>query len=347
MDKDKSKKHVLSLENSLEKLIALEVKQSTRNALGRHGLIEIRKDKLSPAPSAAAIKTLKTLTNVSKSAVSNVRQKLKEAFVVIPRSFALRTERLSSVAKQAHEKLYKDYVEAFNKISTAVDAAGTEEAKSTTSAFRSLKIDEVFNLNAIKLHELYFANISDVASEISVDALPYIRLARDFGTFEKWQFNFMACAMSARSGWAVTYYEPYRNIYTNSFIDSHDTNIPLGAIPVLVIDMWEHAYFKDYADDKKSYLISMMREINWSVVEARMIVAEKGYLDNLYRISPVVNDAPQTMLSAAQAAGGQAPIVDVVPSAGTMTIPPVGGPGPLAPTAPPSPSTQTTAINRK
>lgn len=266
---------------------------------------------------------------------------LLEAMVVLPRSFTLKTEFLSSVTKQAHEKIYKTYVEALNKLGPAMDAAATEEAKSTTSAFRSLKLDEVRNLNAIKLHELYFSNISDQASEIGVDALPYMRLARDFGTFEKWQFNFMACALSARSGWAVTYFEPYRNVYVNAFIDGHDTNIPLGAIPVLVVDMWEHAYFKDYADDKKSYLIAMMRELNWSVVEARMMVAEKCLLDNIYRIVPIVNDAPVSMLSVAQQAGGQPPITDVVPAPGTATLPPVGGPGPLAPTAPPSPSTQT------
>ena len=334
MSKNKNEKS----EVSLEKLVSGEVKQSMLSALQRHGLIEPRQS-LSSKPDSS--------TKQTSVGASSLKQKLQEAFVVIPRSFSLRTERLSTVAKQAHERLYKEYVEAFNKISSAVAAAGTEEAKSSTSAYRSLKVDEVYNLNGAKLHELYFSNISDVASEISVDALPYMRLARDFGTFEKWQFDFMACAMSARSGWAVTYFEPYRNVYTNAFIDSHDTNIPLGAIPVLVIDMWEHAYFKDYADDKKSYLISMMKEINWSVVEARMIVAEKGYLDNLYRISPVVNEAPQAMLSAAQASGGQAPIVDVLPAAGTMTTPPVGGPGPLAPTAPPSPATQTTVITNK
>lgn len=277
----------------------------------------------------------------STSPSKSLKAKLNEAIIIIPRSFQLKTEFLSSVAKQAHELIYKSYVEALNKIGPAMDAAGTEEAKSTTSAYRSLKLDEVRNFNAIKLHELYFSNISDQASEIAVDSLPYMRLSRDFGTFERWQFDFMACAMSARSGWAVTYFEPYRNIYVNSFIDEHDTNIPVGCIPVVVMDMWEHAYFKDYGDDKKSYLVSMMRELNWGVIEARMMVAEKSFLDNLYRIVPITNEMPGAMLTAAQQAGGQAPIVDVVPSTGTKTLPPpAGNAGPMAPTAPPSPSTQ-------
>jgi len=270
--------------------------------------------------------------------------KLKEAIILTPRSFLIKTEFLSAGAKRAHELLYNSYVEAVNKIGAALDAASTEDAKSTTSSFRSLKVDETFNLNAVKLHELHFSNISDQASEIGVDSIPYMRLSRDFGTFEKWQFNFMACALSARSGWAVTYFEPYRNVFVNTFIDGHDVNVPVGVIPVLVLDMWEHAYFKDYGDDKKSYIISMMREINWNVVEARMTVVEKCPMDMLYRIVPVTNDVPEHMLSAAQEAAGRPPIVDVVPAAGTPATS-QSRPGMVAPTAPPSPATQTPSTN--
>lgn len=287
------------------------------------------------------------LTKEAKEPAGETKATLKEAVFTIPRSFTLKTEFLSNAAKQAHEALYKSFVEALNKVGSAMDAAGTEEAKSTSSAFRSLKEDEVSCMNAVKLHELYFSNISDQASEIGVDALPYMRFSRDFGTFEKWQFNFMACAMSARSGWAVTYFEPYRNIYVNAFIDSNDLNIPLGAIPVVVLDVWEHAYQQDYGNDKKSYVIAMMRELNWSVVEARMMVAERCNLDNIYRIAPVVNDAPQNMLTQAQSAAGQAPIVDVLPPKGTQTLPQPTSTGPVAPTTPPSPALQTPEIARR
>lgn len=275
-----------------QNIIAKEIKRSILKTLTQYNL----------APTAS--------TNIHETALpkKTFKEKLQEAFVVIPRSFHLRTEKLSTIAKQAHERLYKEYVEAFNRIESAIAAANTENAKSSTSEYRSLKNDEIYNLNAIKLHELYFANISDVASEISVDSLPFMRLSRDFGTFEKWQFDFIACAMCARSGWAITYFEPYRNVYLNAFIDNHDTNILLGAVPILVIDMWEHAYHKDYADDKKLYLFSMMKEINWHVVEARMMIAEKTSFNELYKIVPVVNDVPQNMINAAKTA------INVIPS---------------------------------
>jgi superoxide dismutase len=177
-----------------------------------------------------------------------------------------------------------------------LDAANTEEAASASSAYRSIKIDEQFNLNAVKLHDLYFANISDLTSQVAADSIPYMRFAREFGSFDRWQFDFRACAMSAREGWAVTYYEPFKNVYMNCIVDGHSTGIPLGGIPVLVIDMWSHAYYRDWLDDKKGYINAMMREINWNVVEARMIVAERANLDSIFKIMPIMNTAPERIL---------------------------------------------------
>src|SRR5690606_29541547 len=165
-----------------------------------------------------------------------------------------------------------------------LDGANVHEANANRSDYRSLKVDEVYNLNAMKLHELYFNNISDLTSEIGVDALPYMRLARDFGNFEKWQFDFMAACRSARNGWGLVVYEPYKDVYMNVVVDLHNVNIPLGTIPVLVIDMWEHAYYNDYQNNKDDYLVAMMREINWNVVEARMAFAERSDLSARYMI---------------------------------------------------------------
>lgn len=225
---------------------------------------------------------------------------VKEALITTPSSFVLKTEKLSRSSKEAHENLYKKYSESFNKVSSELDAVNKYEAGSYASMYRSLKMDECYNLNAIKLHELYFNNISDLASEIHVDTIPYMKLSRDFGNFENWQFDFIACAMSAREGWAVTVYEPYKNTYMNICIDSHNVGIPIGTVPVLVIDMWSHSFYKDYEIDKRSYLISMMREINWDVVEARMALAEKTELNALYFIKPTYTDEASKLLATAR-----------------------------------------------
>lgn len=225
------------------------------------------------------------------------KRSLKENLILLPKTFLLKTEFLSAKTKETHEKLYKTYTDTVNKVSSLLNAVNPEEASSFDSAFRSLKIDEQDNLNASKLHDLYFANISDQASQIAVDSLPYMRLARDFGTFDRWQFDFRGCALAAREGWAVCYYEPMKNSYMNCVVDGHSTNIPLGGVPVFVMDMWGHAYYRDYLDDKKSYVNAMMREANWNVVEARMVVAEKSGVGDVFRIQPVQNSVPGRILA--------------------------------------------------
>jgi Fe-Mn family superoxide dismutase len=128
-------------------------------------------------------------------------------------------------------------------------------------------------MNAVYLHELYLANIGDVASEILQDNLSFMRLARDFGTFDDWQRDFMACAMSAREGWAVCGYSTYLRRYVNFVIDSHDSHVPMGVYPVVAIDVWSHSM--PLGTDRRAYVISMMRELNWEVIDNRFKRADR------------------------------------------------------------------------
>lgn len=265
--------------------------KAVRESLQKSGYLPKPEKKVEPA------KEKKPLVESSRS--TQRPEILAEAQFITPQSFVLRTERLSDSTKRAHERLYNAYVDKFNKSSSALDAANQQEANANSSDYRSLNADRTYNLNAIKLHELYFHNIADLASEISVDALPYMRLSRDFGNFEEWQFDFMAACRSAREGWAMVVYEPYKGVYMNVVVDSHNVNIPVGVVPVLVMDMWAHAYYKDYLDNKDDYTVAMMREINWNVVEARMALAEKSELGGLYMIRPVYNAVPDQMLDQA------------------------------------------------
>jgi superoxide dismutase, Fe-Mn family len=259
------------------------IKQSVKQSFENSGL---KKESASKVQMGAA-----------KTLIQTVKEKLNESFVLTPKTFLLKTEYLSMKAKEAHEKLYNGYVKAFDKVTVKTQTASTEESDSNNSDFRSLKMDEQFNLNGIKLHELFFYNISDLSSSISVDSIPYMRLARDFGTFEKWQYDFRACCLGSREGWAVTYYEPLRNVYMTCIVDGHTTGIPIGGIPVIVIDMWAHSYYRDYLEDKKSYVNAMMKELNWNIIEARMVVAERSRLNDLFEIRPLVNEMPQKILS--------------------------------------------------
>jgi superoxide dismutase, Fe-Mn family len=199
---------------------------------------------------------------------------INEAYVAQEKQFEQITDSLSSSAKEAHLKLYKNYIDSFNKISAELDAADLENLNANNSRFRNLKIDETYNLNAIYLHEQYFANSADPASEVFIESLAYMRLNRDFGTFDDWQKSFIATALSSRTGWAVTGYNIFLRRYHNFFIDSHNMHVPIGVYPIIVVDMWEHAYFRDYLVNKKKYLLKQMSELNWSVIESRFKTAD-------------------------------------------------------------------------
>jgi Fe-Mn family superoxide dismutase len=220
----------------------------------------------------------------NKDLKENIRSSLKlddssevldEAYVAQVEHYDLPTEMLSVASKKSHIELYDGYVEKFNRISAELDAVDRSDANSNHSKYRSLKIDEAYNMMAIYLHELYFSNISDLHSKIAMDSLSYMRLSRDFGGFDKWQQDFIACCMSSRCGWAVTVYNTYLQRYMNCTIDLHSTQIPVGSYPIIVMDVWQHAYYRDYLKDVKTYVFAMMKQLNWNVIENRFKKAEK------------------------------------------------------------------------
>ena len=206
---------------------------------------------------------------------TNSKKNLDESYVTQAKKFVLTTELLSEKNKKAHQELFEKYVETLNRVSAELDGADRSDANSNHSTFRSLKIDETFNLNGAFLHGLFFENISDPHSQLTMDSLTFMRLERDFGTFDAWQKDFIACAMSSRNGWAITVYNTFLDRYMNVVCDLQSLNVPFSAHPVIVLDMWEHSYYRDYLNDKKAYIFAMMKELDWDVVEKRIKKVEK------------------------------------------------------------------------
>lgn len=200
---------------------------------------------------------------------------LNEAFSAQPKQVSIRTDFLSPGNIQNHVDLYHGYIKNFNKASAELDAADRSDVNSNNSSFRSLKIDETYNMNGAYLHELYFSNIGDTQSKITMDSLAYMRLNRDFGSFDDWQRDFIACGKASRCGWVITYLNMYTQSYMNCVIDLHSEQVPVGSYPVIVMDVWQHAYYRDYLGDLNSYMNAMMKELRWSVIEKRFEKADK------------------------------------------------------------------------
>ena len=216
-------------------------------------------------------KTLKEIINEELG----IKKQLKESYVTQAKKYNLSTELLSDKNKREHQKLLENYITALNEVSTKLDTADRDTANPNHSEFRNLKVDEVFNMNAAYLHALFFENISDQRSIITMDSLSFMRIERDFGSFDRWQKDFVACALSARNGWACTVYSMMLKRYINIVVDLHSQHVPIGCVPIIVLDCWEHSYYRDYLSDRKTYVYGMMKEFNWNEIETRIKKAEK------------------------------------------------------------------------
>lgn len=209
-----------------------------------------------------------------KRTIRNSLGLLDEAYVASKKQFKTDDGSVSTQTKQEHMSLYEHQIETFNKVSSRLDTADRKSADRTGSEYASLKRDELFNMNGIHLHELYFANIDAPGSTLHVDSLVYMRLNRDFPDFDAWQADFIACGMSAIEGWVCTCFSTYLKRYYNCVIDGNTVGVPIGSFPVIVVDMWSHSYVRDYGTDRRRYLKNTMSRLNWDVIENRFKRAE-------------------------------------------------------------------------
>tara|TARA_Y100000310_G_scaffold344442_1_gene457231 strand:+ start:4170 stop:4865 length:696 start_codon:yes stop_codon:yes gene_type:complete len=218
----------------------------------------------------------KNLSRKIKEAIeTSLGDILNEAYVVEAKRYNLRTDLLSDATKKAQQQELDGFVAALNRVSAELEGANREDANNKASNFRSLKEDEVHCMNAAFLRALYFENISDLDSKITMDSLAFLRLERDFGTFDEWQRDFIACCMSSRDGYAVTGYSVFLKRYMNFVIDEEAKNVGIGVMPIIVMDVNLGAYFRDYLDNRRTYVMGMMKELDWERIEERFKRAEK------------------------------------------------------------------------
>jgi len=171
---------------------------------------------------------------------------------------------------EAHIRLYEGYVTNINKVDDILQQgdAQREQSNTTFSYYRELKRGETFALNGVILHELYFENIGGDTPEPDQRAKEMLEL--EFGSLQNWQEDFIATAKASR-GWAVLCYDQRSDRLRNISLDAHDFGNIAYSAPILILDMYEHAYFLQYTDKKADYITNFMNNINWTVVGGRMI----------------------------------------------------------------------------
>src|SRR3989344_3195403 len=186
--------------------------------------------------------------------------------------------------KEHHDVLYAGYVKKIGEIEEKLKTVDLSTANASYSDLRELKMEETFALNGVKLHEGYFANMappsskSDFGTPKKSDFFPgwvmpsgaiMEMLKRDFGSYEKWEAEFKAMGLCAR-GWVVLGYDLDEKKLKNILCDSHNQGAPWNMIAVLIMDVYEHAYFIDYATGRKAYIEAFFKNIDWNEVNQRI-----------------------------------------------------------------------------
>lgn len=170
-----------------------------------------------------------------------------------------------------HDKLYKGYVDKANEISDELGklrdeiVAGTTPGGNTTySKLRALKLGETFAVNGVYLHEWFFGVLGGDGDYKKAPELS-AAISEKWGSVENFQKYFGECAMAAR-GWAVLAWDLHEKELSQYNGDVHDHAV-WGCIPVLALDVYEHAYFIDHGSDRKAYIAAYWKNLNWEVAE--------------------------------------------------------------------------------
>jgi Fe-Mn family superoxide dismutase len=146
----------------------------------------------------------------------------------------------------------------------------------TTPAYviNGLKREELIALNSTLLHELYFASLGGNGGKPAGSMAE--ALVRDFGSVERWQDEFIAmgAALGGRAGWVLLVYIPRDRRLVNQYA-SEDTQSVAGGIPIVALDMYEHAYHMDFGANAKAYVGAFMRNLDWKAIQVRYEDATK------------------------------------------------------------------------
>ncbi len=162
-----------------------------------------------------------------------------------------------------HDKLYAGYVakaeEIHKRLKELSSGGDVSSANQSYSELRALKDGETFAVNGVYLHEWYF----DVLGGNGEPSGPLAEALKEkHGTIENFITYFSACGMAAR-GWVVLCWDTHEQklrIYTG---DAHNQGGVWGCLPIIVLDVYEHAYFIDYGSDRKAYIADFWKNLDW------------------------------------------------------------------------------------
>ena len=186
----------------------------------------------------------------------------------------LGTKGFSDRLLKNHFALYQGYVANTNKLAGALTEMVNED-QFATSEYAELKRRSGWEFDGMRLHEYYFGNLAKGGKALDRGSALFEKLISDFGSFEKWEKDFKATGTIRGIGWVVLYLDSMTNYVFNTWINEHDVGHLAGATPLLIMDVFEHAYLTDYDLRRADYIEAFFRAIDWVVATKRFDRAVK------------------------------------------------------------------------
>jgi Fe-Mn family superoxide dismutase len=167
-----------------------------------------------------------------------------------------------------HFTLYQGYVNNTNKLWDIMTAM-LKEGKTGTPEYAELKRRFGFEFNGMRLHEYYFDNLGGKKPVDKAGALAK-KVAGAYGSYESWEQDFKATGAMRGIGWVVLYQDNTNGWLFNQWINEHEVGHPAGCSPILVMDVFEHAFMLDYGLKRADYINAFFQNIDWGVVTKRL-----------------------------------------------------------------------------
>ena len=177
-------------------------------------------------------------------------------------------EGFSETLLKNHFTLYQGYITNTNKVFETLDQMLSGD-KTGTPEFAELKRRLGWEFDGMRLHEYYFENLGG-KTPLDKNGRLAKKMVEDFGSYEVWEKDFKATGSMRGIGWAVLYQDLTNGKLINFWINEHDVSHPAGCSPLLIMDVFEHAFMLDYGLKRADYVGAFFKNINWSAVEARL-----------------------------------------------------------------------------
>ena len=206
-------------------------------------------------------KTIKTRFRGKKEGGSN-----KMTYTVKDYGNLIGMDGFSETLLTNHFTLYQGYVANTNKLHEMLSSKAKD---ATNPEYAELKRRFGFEFNGMRLHEYYFKNLGG-ETPLDKSGVLSTKLTDAYGSHDAWEQDFRATGALRGIGWAILYQDNASGWFYNQWINEHEIGHLAGCHPLLVMDVFEHAFITDYGLKRADYIAAFFKNINWNEVENRL-----------------------------------------------------------------------------